>query len=131
MKGEQATNGKSDRLPPALELEALKVLWDDPAELTVAQVQEAIRPNRKLAYTTVLTLLERLFRKGLVSRRKRGRGYSYRPALERDAAVDMALERLVTDFFGSSRERLLSHLQETVAATPDESTHRQLDSVLL
>jgi hypothetical protein len=43
----------------------------------------------------------------------------------------MALERLVTDFFGSSRERLLNHLQETVAATPDESTHRQLDSVLL
>jgi predicted transcriptional regulator len=130
MKGEKG-NGKNDRLPPALELEALKVLWDDPEELTVAQVQEAMRPQRKLAYTTILTLLERLFRKGLVSRRKQGRGYAYRPVLEREAALDMALERLVSDFFGSSRQGLLNHLQQTVAAASDESSPQQLDSALL
>ncbi|MEX2300213.1 MAG: BlaI/MecI/CopY family transcriptional regulator [Bryobacterales bacterium] len=130
MKAEPV-NGKYDRLPPALELEALKVLWADQEELTVAKVREAMKPNRRLAYTTVLTLLERLFRKGLVTRRKRGRGYSYRPALERDAALDIALDRLVNDFFGNSRQRLLSHLEQTVAASQDESSPRQLDSVLL
>ena len=128
---EEPVNGKYDRLPPALELEALKVLWADQEELTVAKVQEAMKPNRRLAYTTVLTLLERLFRKGLVTRRKRGRGYSYRPALERDAALDIALDRLVHDFFGNSRQRLLTHLEQTAAASQDESSPRQLDSVLL
>jgi predicted transcriptional regulator len=128
---EEPVNGKYDRLPPALELEALKVLWADQEELTVAKVREAMKPDSRLAYTTVLTLLERLFRKGLVTRRKRGRGYSYRPALERDAALDIALDRLVHDFFGNSRQRLLSHLEQTVAASQDDSSPRQLDSVLL
>ena len=128
---EEQANGKYDRLPPALELEALKVLWIDQRELTVAMVQDAIKPHRKLAYTTVLTLLERLFRKGVVTRRKRGRGYAYRPVLERDAALDIALDRLVHDFFDNSRQRLLNHLQQTTPASPDESSTQQLDSVLL
>lgn len=130
MSDEQG-NGKSDRLPPALELEALKVLWADERELTVAKVQEAMKPQRKLAYTTVLTLLERLFRKGLVTRRKQGRGYAYRPVLEKDAALDIALDRLVHDFFGDSRQSLLQHLQQTVAPHEEESSQQQLDSALL
>lgn len=128
---EEQGNGKYERLPPALELEALKTLWADQRELTVAKVQEAMRPQRKLAYTTVLTLLERLFRKGLVTRRKKGRGYAYRPVLERDAALDIALDRLVHDFFGDSRQRLLNHLQQTVPPPEEEAAPQQLDSALL
>jgi predicted transcriptional regulator len=130
MNGEQG-NGTYHKLPPALELEVLKVLWGAEEELTVAQVQEAMQPNRPLAYTTVLTLLERLHRRGQVSRRKQGRGYAYRPALERDAALDLALDRLVQDFFGNSRQRLLSHLQKTVPAETEEPSGDELDSVLL
>lgn len=128
---EEPANGKHDRLPPALELEVLKVLWTGDEELTVAGVQEAMKPNRPLAYTTVLTLLERLYRKGLVTRRKQGRGFAYRPLLERDAALDLALDRLAKDFFGNSRQRLLSHLQKTVPGEIDESSPQELDSVLL
>ena len=128
---EEPANGKHDRLPPALELEVLKVLWTGDEELTVAGVQEAMKPYRPLAYTTVLTLLERLYRKGLVTRRKQGRGFAYRPLLERDAALDLALDRLAKDFFGNSRQRLLSHLQKTVPGEIDESSPQELDSVLL
>jgi predicted transcriptional regulator len=123
--------GKHDRLPPALELEVLKVLWTGDDEPTVAEVQESMRPYRPLAYTTVLTLLERLYRKGLVTRRKQGRGYAYRPLLERDAALDLALDRLAKDFFGNSRQRLLIHLQQSVPEEIDESSSQELDSVLL
>jgi predicted transcriptional regulator len=114
-----------------LELEALKVLWDADEELTVAGVQEAMKPHRALAYTTVLTLLERLYRKGHVTRRKQGRGYAYRPLLDRDAALDLALDRLAKDFFGNSRERLLDYLQTAVRGGVDESAPEELDSVLL
>ncbi len=130
MSLEQA-NGKHDRLPPALELEVLKVLWAGGSEFTVAEVQEAMKPYRPLAYTTVLTLLERLYRKAQVSRRKQGRGYSYRPLLERDAALDLALDRLAKDFFGNSRQLLLVHLQKTIPHEIDESSPQELDSVLL
>jgi predicted transcriptional regulator len=128
---EEQANGKHDRLPPALELEVLKVLWAGEEERTVAAVQEAMKPYRPLAYTTVLTLLERLYRKGQVTRRKQGRGYAYRPLLERDTALDLALERLTKDFFGNSRQRLLSYLQQTVPTETDESSPQELDSVLL
>ena len=131
MNDEQA-NGKANRLPPALELEAMKVLWASEKELTVAQVQEAMQPYRPLAYTTVLTLLERLYRRGQVSRQKRGRGFAYRPVLDRDAALDLALARLVHDFFGNSRPRLLSYLQKTLPPRDTgESSPEELDSVLL
>jgi predicted transcriptional regulator len=131
MVEEQADGNKRDRLPPALELEVLKVLWAQDEELTVAEVQEALKPDRTLAYTTVLTLLERLYRKSHVSRRKQGRGYAYRPLLDRDAALDLALDRLAKDFFGDSRELLLNYLQTTVRGDLGESSPEELDSVLL
>jgi predicted transcriptional regulator len=128
---EEQADGRHDRLPPALELEVLKVLWAGEDERTVAEVQEAMKPHRPLAYTTVLTLLERLYRKRHVTRRKHGRGYAYRPLLERDAALDLALDRLARDFFGNSRQLLLAYLQQTVPAEIDESPPPELDSVLL
>lgn len=130
MNGEHA-EGKPDRLPPALELEVLKVLWAGEDELTVAETRQALKPYRPLAYTTVLTLLERLYRKGQVSRRKQGRGYAYRPLLARDVALDLALDRLARDFFDNSRHRLLAHLQQSLPSETDESSPQELDSVLL
>ena len=56
-------------IPPPLELECLSVLWRL-GESSVRTVQEALAASRPLAYTTVMTMLERLARKQLVSRRK-------------------------------------------------------------
>ena len=56
-------------LPPPLELECLKALWGL-GEASVRQVQDAIAPNRQLAYTTVMTVMDRLARRGCVQRKK-------------------------------------------------------------
>ncbi|MEZ5362194.1 MAG: BlaI/MecI/CopY family transcriptional regulator [Bryobacterales bacterium] len=52
----------------------MKILWSL-ADATVAEVQEQLNSFRPLAYTTVMTVLDRLTRKHVVTRRKRGRGY--------------------------------------------------------
>ena len=78
---------------------------------TVADVRDALEPQRELAYTTVLTLLDRLAGKGAVRREKLGRGYVYHPALSREAALESALERLAKDFFQGSQDLLLAYLQ--------------------
>ena len=62
--------GRGQR-PSPLELEALKVLWTLGSG-TVADVRDALEPQRELAYTTVLTLLDRLAGKGAVRREKLG-----------------------------------------------------------
>lgn len=125
-----APTRKPRRLLPPLELEVMKVLWER-GETNVREVQVALQPDRPLAYTTVMTLLERLHRKGAVTRRKQGRGFHYRPMLEREAALDLALNRLVRDFFRSSRHDLLAYLQEHPAAPEEEEQTEELDSVLL
>jgi BlaI family penicillinase repressor len=97
------------RIPP-LELEALKVLWDL-EEATVREIQtEMTRHRPPLAYTTVMTLLDRLTRRGAVERRKQGRAHIYSPLLARETARELAIDRLTHDYFQASRQLLRDHL---------------------
>ena len=64
-----------------LETEVMSRLWDAPDEASVRDVQQAFA---SLAYTTVMTTLDRLYKKGLLSRRKIGRAFFYRTALSRE-----------------------------------------------
>ena len=120
---------------PELELEVMKILWTA-TDATVGDVQETLKPSRPLAYTTVMTVLERLTRKHVVTRRKRGRGYVYRPALSREVARELALERLLNDYFGDSPDNLLAYVRhrngdEQVMAQRPQPILDQLDSSLL
>ena len=117
------------RLPP-LELEVMKSLWEM-ENATVGQTQAHMRATRLLAYTTVLTLLDRLTKKGAVRREKRGRGYVYSPVLTRDDALVVALDRLVHDFFEDSPARLLDYLENRQPAAAEPLEMRPIDSVLL
>jgi predicted transcriptional regulator len=71
-----------------LERAVMDVLWDgSPAGgATVREVAEALE-ERDLAYTTVMTVLDRLAGKGMVEREREGRAWRYRPAATREAYV--------------------------------------------
>ena len=100
-------------LPPRLELECLKALWDL-GEANVRDVQGLLL--RPLAYTTVMTVLDRLARRGCVERRKVGRGFVYSAILDRDGARRLAIEDLIECFFSGSEESLRDYLQTRAAA---------------
>ena len=76
-------------IPPPLEMECLKALWDL-GEANVHQVREHLAATRPLAYTTVMTLLERLAKRGRAARRKQGRGFVYNPEVTREAMQTLA-----------------------------------------
>ena len=118
------------RLLPPLELEVMKSLWEM-ENATVGQTQTHMRMTRSLAYTTVLTLLDRLAKKGAVRREKRGRSYLYSPVLTRDDALDVALDRLVHDFFEDSPARLVDYLENRQPPAPQPPAMQPIDSVLL
>jgi predicted transcriptional regulator len=118
---------------PELELEVMKILWAL-ADATVGDVQEQLKPTRPLAYTTVMTVLDRLTRKHVVTRRKRGRGYVYRPALSREVARELALDRLLNDYFADNPENLLAYVRRRHVSEPVGSRRtmaEQMDSALL
>jgi predicted transcriptional regulator len=108
-------------LPPPLELECLKSLW----RLDQASVQDVrddlAAQGRELAYTTVMTLLGRLARRGAAARIKSGRAFRYRAALTREQARRLAIDELIASYFGGSPEALLSYLQGAPSPPPDES----------
>jgi predicted transcriptional regulator len=97
---------------PQLELECMKVLWRVPREegATVAAVCSAL--DRPLAYTTVLTVLDRMAAKGVVTRRKAGRAFVYSPALDLESARRDGLRRLLADLFGNDADELARHLAQ-------------------
>jgi len=92
---------------PQLELDCLRVLWKNPGA-SVAEVRAAL--GRPLAYTTVMTILDRMSVKGVVERRKNGRAYSYRPLLDMESARQEAVARLLANLFENDREALLSYV---------------------
>src|SRR2546421_9528093 len=88
----------------------MKALWTL-GEGTVHTVRSQIFAARPLAYTTIMTIMVRLARKGVVERQKRGRAHVYRPLVADTDVRDHALARLVDNFFLGSREKLQQYLE--------------------
>src|ERR1051325_9499085 len=92
-----------------LELDIMKAVWGS-EPITVREAQEAIRPGRQLAYTTVMTIMDRLYHKGFVKRTLRARTHYYESVIDFSRVRDEAVETLVQSFFGS-KERLKEFLE--------------------
>ncbi|HXN99413.1 MAG TPA: BlaI/MecI/CopY family transcriptional regulator [Candidatus Acidoferrales bacterium] len=92
-----------------LELDCMNMLWPM-GEGTVREIRDALATRRPRAYTTIMTIMDRLARKGVVERRKIGRAYTYRPNLSAENARAQALSQVIESFFGGSRESLMAHL---------------------
>lgn len=92
-----------------LELQIMKVLWDF-GPSNVQAVQDNLPASPKLAYTTVQTMLNVLYRKGWVKRTLRGRAYEYEPLLSRERAASGVIRDMIDRLFGGSVEGLLMSL---------------------
>ena len=73
-----------------LELDCMNTLWPM-GEGTVREIRDGLAARRPRAYTTIMTIMDRLARKGVVERRKVGRAYMYRPNLSAEEARAQAL----------------------------------------
>src|SRR5580698_4300263 len=109
--------GRDRELPPPLEMMCLNALWEI-QEGNVEDVRRVVSESRPLAYTTVLTLLDRLSRRGAVSRRKEGRGFRYQPSIERDKLRRLALSQFLDHHFSGSVQNLRAFLELEPAAEP-------------
>lgn len=105
---EKAT-GSSEAQLGGLEAAVMAVLWDRP-EATVREVLGAIAWDKPLAYTTVMTVLNRLVDKGFARREFQGRSARYWPTVERTAARRSALQRVVDRFYGGLRGDAVAEL---------------------
>src|SRR5262245_46160839 len=106
------------RLPRGeLEAMAMDVLWDSPEPLTPGAVRERLEPERGLAYTTVMTVLVRLWETGLVQRTPAGRGYAYQPRQSRE---ERAAQRM-GDVLAASSDRSGVLSRFVASLSPEEA----------
>ena len=92
------------RLPGRQEFQVLELLWAH-SPLTVTQVREQWPGTPRLAYTTVMTMLAQLFRKGLVDRSKRGKAYLYVSRVGREELLQAIANKVLADFYRADPDR--------------------------
>lgn len=93
------------------ELRLMDVLWEK-GSATVADVVEALPKSSSLAYSTVLTTLRILERKGYVRHSKEGRAFIYHPLIDRGEARRNVLQYVLHRFFDNSPELLVLNVLE-------------------
>lgn len=98
-----------------LELDCLNTLWPM-GEGTVREIRDRLAERLPRAYTTIMTIMDRLARKGIVERKKSGRAYVYRANLTAEEARSQAIGHVIEKYFGGSKEALLAQL--TASQTP-------------
>jgi predicted transcriptional regulator len=119
-------------VPPPLELLCLNALWTL-REGNVKEVRDLVARSRPLAYTTIMTVLERLVRKGKLARRKAGRAFIYSPEASRDAMRRAAIRELVDGLFDGSEQELVRFLnaaEPPVLSLPERAAET-IDTALL
>src|SRR3546814_9252590 len=85
-------SGATRRAMGELEAQALAVLWEVDAWMTPREVLEKLPPQPPVVYSTVMTILRRLWKKGVLERRKQGKAFAYHPVQGRE---ERTAERMV------------------------------------
>lgn len=94
-----------------LEAEVLELVWEkaNDAGVTARDIYEELRSRRSIAYTTVMTTMQRLHRKGLLAC-DREQAYVYRPRMDRERFIERFVGRILDDLLVSFSGATLSHL---------------------
>ncbi len=97
----------------------MKIVWERHTA-TVRDVYEALLERRRVAYTTVMTMMKILEHKGYLNRKQVERAYVYRPAQPKSRVIHAMVRDFVNRVFNGSAEPLLVHLIEDRHLTADE-----------
>lgn len=107
--------------PTELELEILKVLWED-SPLPVREVRARLEAeaDRPLAHSSVITMLNIMHRKGFVRRRREGKSFLFSPRVNKENVTGRIMRDLVSRLFEGSPSAMVLNLLETVEIDSDE-----------
>jgi len=104
-----------------LELEILKVLWDH-SPLSARDVRDRLKEQsgRDLAYSSVITMLNIMVRKGYLARRKDGKAFLFTPRVQRESVAGEMTGDLLSRLFDGSASAMVLNLIETADLDAEE-----------
>ncbi len=98
----------------------MKTVWELNRPATVRDVYEALLRRRKVAYTTVMTMMNILADKGHLKKAQKDKAHIYRPATEKNKVLGGMVREFVNRVFNGSPEPLLMHLVQEEGLTEAE-----------
>lgn len=114
--------------PGKLELQVMKLIWNS-GETTVRDVWEKLYPEKRLAYTTVATVMRKLEIKGFLKHYEKDRTYIYRPVVDQDEVSQGLLGDLIDGLFDGSAAKLVNTLIQSEKLT--EKDLNQIQRIIL
>lgn len=105
--------------PSDLEMQVLSLLWRN-GPSTVRQVLEAMPDGRPRAYTTILSVMQVMEKKGLLNHTRDGLANVYRPKVSRQKVLGPMLRGLVRNVFGGSTSAAMQHLLSETNVSEEE-----------
>ena len=107
--------------PTELELEILKVLWDEsPLPVREVRARLAAEADRPLAHSSVITMLNIMHRKGFLRRRKEGKSFLFTPKVKKESVSGGMMGDLLSRVFDGSPSAMMLNLLETADIGADE-----------
>ncbi|MGE6719850.1 BlaI/MecI/CopY family transcriptional regulator [Peribacillus frigoritolerans] len=102
-----------------LELEVMKILWSK-KEATVQGVLAELNKQNDYAYTTIMTILNRLDKKGILTRNKVGKGYLYKARYNQGELVQQTTSKKVEQLLGNYGDIALAQFVDVVDHNPGQ-----------
>lgn len=102
-----------------LELEVMKIIWSK-KEATVQEVLIELNKQNNYAYTTIMTIMNRLDKKGILTRNKVGKGYLYKARYNQDELVQQTSSEKVEQILGYYGDIAIAQFVDAVGHNPDQ-----------
>lgn len=112
-----AMGGAAVRGLGEIEAAVMATLWAAPAAMSVREVRDALADRRDWAYTTVMTVMDNLHKKGWLQRQRHGRAFIYQPVASREAYVAELMGEALRD----SEDRPAAFLHFVRGISPEDS----------
>ena len=97
-----------------LEKEVMEITWQSQTPVSVKTVTQILQKKRKIAYTTVMTIMGRLTEKGLLKCKKTGKAYTYQPAYSKDKFLTRITRQIIKNFIASFGETAVAHFAQEI-----------------
>jgi len=127
LRGFKPEHQDSKQVLGELESAVMEILWQEPHQ-TVIEVEEQLRKSRDIAHTTVLTTLDRMHRKGYLSRTKQSKAFVYAPRYSKAEFEKGLAQEVLASLLGGLSESTISAFVDLISQ--DNSKLDRLETLI-
>lgn len=101
-----------------LESEIMAIIWRESNYISVKEVTVQLQKKRKIAYTTVMTIMGRLVDKGILKRTIEGKAFQYKSAYSRERFLSKVTKQMIKNLVSSFGESAIAHFAQELDKIP-------------